>query len=116
MSYTIDLQKIADELDFDLEDVEMLLEVFLDSSKEILLALKDLTGKTFNRLKESIEKNDLEAIFSSSHAIKGSAANLTLNEISDLAKEMEHNARESNNIDYNEKYLKLELLIKNIES
>lgn len=105
MSYTIDLQKIADELDFDLEDVEMLLEVFLDSSKEILLALK-----------ESIEKNDLEAIFSSSHAIKGSAANLTLNEISDLAKEMEHNARESNNIDYNEKYLKLELLIKNIES
>ena len=104
MSYTIDLQKIADELDFDLEDVEMLIEVFLQSAKESMETLKD-----------SIDSNELEKIFHSTHAIKGSAANLTLNDISNVAKFIEHNAREGKNIDYNKYYNQLVLLIKNIE-
>jgi HPt (histidine-containing phosphotransfer) domain-containing protein len=104
MSYTIDLQKIADKLDFDLEDIEMLLEVFIESAKESLEILKD-----------AIDINNMEAISSSAHAIKGSAANLTLNEISDIAKEMEHNAREKNSIDYLSHYEKLNLLLKDIE-
>ena len=40
MSYTLDLQKIADELDFDLEDVEMLLEVFLEGANDSMNELK----------------------------------------------------------------------------
>ena len=98
MAYNIDLEKIAQELEFDLEDVEMLLEVFLDSAKE---SLEDL--------KNGIEENNMETIFSSSHAIKGSAANILLNEISQLAKEIEVNARNNNEINYKEEYEKLRI-------
>jgi len=104
MDYKLDVQKIADELDFDLEDVEMLLEVFLDSTKEILESLKD-----------AVDTNNFKDIYLYAHAIKGSASNLTLNEISDTAKEMENNARESNSIDYKERYTKLENLIQSIK-
>jgi len=100
MSYTVDLQKIADELDFDLEDIEMLMEVFLESSKDSL-----------DELKGAIDSNDLETLFRSAHSIKGSAANLTLMEISDLAKEIEHSAKEQKDIDYQANYEKLKSLI-----
>ena len=104
MSYTIDLQKIADELDFDLEDIEMLFEVFLESAQE-----------SMKQLEKAINENDLSSIFASSHAIKGSAANITLEEISNIAKDIESNAREENNINYLELYEKLKALIEAIE-
>jgi len=100
---TLDLQKIADELEFDLEDVEMLLEVFLEGVQENLVELKN-----------GIDSNDYEAIFRAGHAIKGSSANLTLNNISNLAKEIESNARAGQSINYEEYYDKLKLLIDSI--
>ena len=103
MNYNIDLQKIADELEFDLEDIEMLLEVFLESAKDSLSALK-----------EAIDKDDLELIFRSAHAIKGSAANLTLTEISNLAKEIEYSAREKKAVNYVQKFENLKKSIENI--
>jgi len=102
MSKNLDLQKIADELDFDLEDVEMLLEVFIESTDESLA-----------QLKESVKTNNYEDMFNAAHAIKGSAANLTLNDISDLAKTIEINAKESNVFDYENL---LEELIQKIEN
>ena len=105
MSYTVDLQKIADELDFDLEDIEMLMEVFLESAEESLQTLKG-----------AIDSNDLETIYSSAHAIKGSSANLTLNEISVIAKDIESNAREKNSFDYLEYYNRLERLIHSLKA
>jgi len=104
MRYRIDLQKIAEGLDFDLEDVEMLIEVFLESAKENLQILK-----------VAINSGDMEATFKSAHAIKGSAANLTLNEISDIAKEIEQNARKEYTIDYQGEYKKLSSLLDDIE-
>ncbi len=104
MSYTIDLQKIADELDFDLEDIEMLMEVFLETAHESL-----------ENLKIAIDTNNYENIFQSAHALKGSAANLTLMDISNLAKEIEHEARESNSINYQEKFSILENMILNLQ-
>lgn len=101
--YNIDIQKIADELDFDLEDVEMLLEVFLESANNSLV-----------KLEEAIKINDIEGIIHTSHSIKGSAANLTLINISEIAKEIEYSARETLNIDYQEKYKILEKFIKSI--
>lgn len=103
MSYSVDLQKIADELDFDLEDIEMLIEVFLESAEESLVLLKT-----------AIQNNDLEEIFKSSHAIKGSSANLILTDISNIAKEIEKEARDGNNINYIEKYETLNNMISNI--
>jgi len=101
----IDLQKIANELEFDVEDVAMLLEVFLDSAKNSLQALRD-----------AIDTKNRVAIFSFAHAIKGSAANLTLNEIAELARGIEKSARESKDINYLDEYKKLKSLIANIES
>ena len=105
MNYKLDLEKIAKKLDFDLEDVEMLLEVFLESSKESLELLKD-----------AIDTNNFEVIFKSAHAIKGSAANLTLIDIFDLAKEIELNAREKKDINYYDRYKKLENLLMKIKA
>ena len=100
---SMDLQKIADELDFDLEDVEMLLEAFLEGAQESLASLKN-----------AINENDLEQIFHDAHAIKGSSANLTLMEISNLAQETEHEARAGNDIDYLQKFEMLSKMITNI--
>ncbi len=103
MQYSIDLEKIAQELDFDLEDVEMLLEVFLEGTKENLQILKT-----------AIDSGDMETTFKTAHAIKGSAANLTLNEISEIAKEIELNAIKESAMDYQDRYEKLHLLIDKI--
>lgn len=103
MIYNIDLQKIADELDFDLEDVEMLIEAFLEGARESLASLE-----------EAVYKNDLEEIFKSAHAIKGSAANLTLMDISNLAKKIEHSAREKELIEYSKMFENLKQLIENV--
>lgn len=99
MNYTIDLQEIADKLDFDLEDIEMLIEVFLEDARESLDVLEN-----------AVKTNDIEEIFKSAHSIKGSAANLTLNEISELAREIELNAKENNTYNYEESYKKLKFL------
>jgi HPt (histidine-containing phosphotransfer) domain-containing protein len=104
MNNNIDLQKIADELEFDLEDIRMLLEVFLESAKDSLSALK-----------EAIDKDDFEHIFIFAHSIKGSAANLTLMEISNVARDMEWNAREKKTIDYIQKFENLKKSIEDIQ-
>lgn len=105
MGYSIDLQEIADKLDFDLEDVEMLIEVFLEGTEESLSSLKS-----------AIDENNLEEIYKSAHAIKGSAANLTLMEISDIAKEIELSSRQEQECDYMEKFKILQKLIEDIQS
>ncbi len=100
MGREIDLQEIADKLDFDLEDVEMLIEAFSQSVDENLQTLKC-----------AIDKGDMDAIFKSAHAIKGSASNLTLNEISSIAKKIEQNARKEYASNYQNEYKKLYSLI-----
>ncbi|MEA3352656.1 MAG: Hpt domain-containing protein [Campylobacterota bacterium] len=100
MEYTIDLQKIAESLDFDLEDIEMLMEVFLEGANESLAALK-----------EAIDSNDMDGIYKSAHFLKGSSANLTLADISELAREIELNAREQNTIEYASKYNELKNMV-----
>ena len=103
MNYNIDLQSIADELDFDLEDVEMLMEVFLETSTEQIALLE-----------QAVNNNNLEEIGSIAHSIKGSSANLTLIEISDLAKEIELDAKEKKDINYKNKINLLKELIQKI--
>lgn len=104
MKNKLDLQKIADELDFDLEDVEMLVEVFIESAEESLIELK-----------EAIDSNDYDNIFKAAHAIKGSSANLTLMNISDVAKNIELQAREKNDADYHEMYTTLRTIMDEIK-
>ncbi len=96
MTNKIDLQKIADELEFDLEDVEMLVDVFLESANENLESIK-----------KAIDMEDYSAMFQATHAIKGSAANMLLDNISSIAQEMEANSRVSKVFDYQASYEQL---------
>ena len=89
MKINIDLNEIAQELDFELEDVEMLFEAFLENAYEML-----------DSLENAIAKNDMEGVFRSAHSIKGSAANLIFDKLSELAKEIELDARQGLDKDY----------------
>jgi len=97
---TINLQAIADELEFDLEDVEMLYEVFLADATESLKALKS-----------AVANSDYEAIFTNAHAIKGSAGNILLRDIQQAAQAMEEPARAGVDAPYQELYEKLSTLV-----
>ena len=106
MQFNVDIGKIANKLDFEKEDVEMLLEVFYESSLENL-----------NILEKAIKNIDLEDVIQASHSIKGSSSNLLLEEIASLAKEIELNAKDNNiAFDYVQKYLELSNMIKNLIS
>jgi len=103
MSLNIDLNKIAEELEFDLEDVEMLMDVFLETASENL-----------EKMQKGIENNNFEDIYKSAHSIKGSSGTLTLNDIYELSAFIENSARESIQIDYNSKFIELKNLINSL--
>ncbi len=85
----IDLETLADNLDFDIEDVYVLLELFIENAQASLASIE-----------EAIEAKNLETIANEAHAIKGSAANLMLVDIQDIAREIENAAKERSQINY----------------
>jgi len=95
------IKNIAIQLDFDIEDVEMLMEAFSISSIEIM-----------GNLKVAIEENNFDDIFYNAHSLKGSSSNLLLDDIAEISAEIEKQSKEKNNINYLDKYNKLELLLK----
>jgi len=96
MQSYIDLQKIADELDFDLEDVGMLFEAFLESAYEMLALMQ-----------KALEEGDMESLYRAAHALKGSAANLKLEVVENMAKEIELDVRANKKSDYSIRYVHL---------
>ena len=100
-----DIQKIADELDFDLSDVEMLLDVFIETAEESLEVLNT-----------AIITLNYDEIYNVSHSIKGSAGNLKLLKISDLAKKLELAAASKEEIEYKEISLQLSIEINKIKT
>ena len=89
MNEKIDLQKIADKLGFELEDIEMLVGVFISSAYDFL-----------NDLKKAIDSHNYKIMYNAAHSIKGSAANLTLDLIANRAKKIEIDAKLLNDVDY----------------
>jgi HPt (histidine-containing phosphotransfer) domain-containing protein len=100
----IDIEKIANELEFEIDEVEMLVGLFIESAYEEL-----------GKMKNAIEKKDFETLYKSAHTIKGSAANLMLEDISTTAKQIEFDARSEIDKDYMSEYLKLDQAVKMIE-
>ena len=103
MSNNVDLQEIADTLGFDLGDVEMLLNMFIEASNDSL-----------DELKIAISDNNYDAIAASAHAIKGSAANLMINNVVDVAQIIETSGNENTDINYIDKYEELKLLVNSL--
>jgi len=85
----IDIENLASALEFDIEDVEILVELFVESA-QVSLA----------NIEEAIEGNKIDVIAAEAHAIKGSAANLLLTDIQDIARDMENAAKENRKINY----------------
>ncbi len=93
----INLEKISQQLGFEEEEVQMLLDMFYES-----------TTQSMQTLKNAIETLDFETIKQEAHSIKGSAANLMLDDIFNISKEIEDAAKDKLNINYNRIYSLLE--------
>jgi HPt (histidine-containing phosphotransfer) domain-containing protein len=76
-------RKLADQLGLEADEYFQLVELFLDVSNTDL-----------NALEGAFEKGDTKQVTDAAHSIKGAAINLGLNEISDIAKEIEYKARQ----------------------
>lgn len=100
----MNVELIAQTLGFDVEDVSMLLDMFVDNANESL-----------EMLDTAINKSDFDTIKNAAHAIKGSASNLLLSEITTIAGEIEIAAKEKKAIDYHTKYSALKNEILSIE-
>ena len=99
------MQDIADILEFDLEDVEMLVDMFLTDANVSL-----------ENIEHIIDSNDFEQIKNIAHSIKGSASNLMLEEIREVALEIEDLAKSQTSANYNALFQKLQLELKTIEA
>ena len=100
----MNIQQIADILEFELEDVQMLMNMFLADAKESLI-----------NVQSAIEANDYQQIKNSAHSIKGSASNLMLEEISLMAQQIEQLAKTNTVADYRALFSNLALQLQSIE-
>ena len=104
MGLSIDVAELAQRLEFEKEDVEMLLEAFYEGAIENIEILEN-----------AIKEKDYETIASAAHSIKGSAANLLLDEIALLAKEIELSAKsQDGSYDYTQSYKDLETMLQSL--
>jgi len=104
MKFNVDIENLANEFGFEVEDVKMLLMNFLQVTNSYLLELS-----------KAIESEDFEKIAQNAHSIKGSSANLRLKGVSLVAKEIELNAKiNKKDFDYKSAYAKLKKEIENL--
>lgn len=101
----IDVASIASVLGIPEKHIPLLVNAFLEE-----------TGTIFDDLFAAIEANDFEKMALNAHSIKGSAANLRLNDISELAKSMEFAAKANeSSFNYKESATELKGLVDAIE-
>lgn len=93
----MDLEALSEALDFDIEDVAILIELFVENAQISLV-----------NMDEAIREDDITTIQNEAHAIKGSAANLMLVDIQNMAREMEVAAKENRKINYLTLYSQIE--------
>ena len=83
MSYSIN--QAAEELMLEPEDLKEIFECFFSEADEIL-----------PKCEEALEEQDAEMLKENFHALKGSAANLRIKAVSDLALTLENEAKKGN--------------------
>ena len=67
-----------------------------DEFLEVLTLFFEVSSSDLQNLESGLEKEDAKLVSDAAHSIKGAAMNLGLTDISDIAKGVEMNARESN--------------------
>jgi len=101
---SINIEYIAEMLEFDVEDVEMLIDMFLSDAKESL-----------SNIEATIKSDNFEQMKNIAHGIKGSALNLMFEDIASLSLEIEELAKTESCADYQTLFEKLENELKSIE-
>ncbi len=92
----VDMDQLAKNMDIDKEDAELLMEMFIQSANE-----------NMHTLYQAILSQDYETIRNAAHSIKGSAANLSLDSVYAVAKEIESAAAFKQESDYKQLYNRL---------
>lgn len=106
-TYIIDIKAIADNWDFDIEDIEEMYNIFSKNSK-----------KYMKNLLKAIEQKNYEQISYNSHSLKGSAGNFNLKELCNLLEEIElnaHNGKVRDSVDFRKKYNEVKLILDNLK-
>jgi HPt (histidine-containing phosphotransfer) domain-containing protein len=85
----LDIDKLANELGFEAEDIQMLVTMFVESANQ---SLANIEG--------ALQSGDFQTLSSEAHSIKGSAANLKLDSISKLALIIEQASKNDLECDY----------------
>ncbi|MCH9813427.1 MAG: Hpt domain-containing protein [Epsilonproteobacteria bacterium] len=101
----MNIEQIAQTLGFETEEIFMLLEMFLENAND-----------SMHLLESSIKQNDYEEIKNAAHAIKGSAANLLFEEITQIAGEIEVAAKSKDPMDYTRHFVKLQEALSDLEA
>lgn len=104
MAEKIDVHSLAQELDFDPDDVRRMASMFFKS-----------TEKALNALESAANSNDYEAVYKAAHSIKGSAGALRLHELYAYALEVEMAGRHNVQIDYISAAEKLANMVRSID-
>ena len=78
----MELEKLAERLGLDVEDIRELLELYVET-----------TTSDLAELKEAIEAKDTQLVHAKAHSIKGASGNLGLDEMYNPAKEIDDLAR-----------------------
>ncbi len=100
-------EKSITEEKYSLEKVAKSLGLKLEIFKNIFKTFVSTIDKDLEKLKASIENEDLEAIVQDAHKIKGASANLKINDVFEISKNIELSAKENSQIDYNSEFNKL---------
>lgn len=86
----MDFKELGSRLGIDEADMMELIELFVTTS------LSDI-----DKIKNGVEQDNAQDAAAASHSIKGAAGNLGLDRISELAKDMEMQAKKGNLQDFN---------------
>jgi len=101
----MNIKKAADNLGLDESEYIEIVQLFVKVSNEDLQTLKS-----------AIEAKNASLVFETSHSIKGAAINLGFQEIAEIAKKMESNARRNCLDGSNRNYNLLKCQIKSLAS
>ncbi len=93
----MNIVQLAGDLDLDEEEYRSILELFVETSRSDLAAIRD-----------AVARGDATAAGRAAHSLKGAAANLGLSDMSSVAHEIEEKGRESRLHETRETVLSLE--------
>ncbi len=100
----IDIQQLKNDFAFSKGLFERLLKLFVQNYPKYMKNLQD-----------AIEQKDYKEIYQWAHTLKGSAANLKMELIKELSKEIENAGSKEESIDYETKFGELSLVLKLID-